>query len=235
MLMSKLQRLRKLAVAKSDAHAAAKSATEYRTREKSLADMVGTLKPTVEALRVYKRRGLTPYEAQDKTAALVKKINESRQQFMADKAWIVNLQGFDYNYLRNSVNGENLRIQAHLKATWSGYLSDHKIRANHQILTLLEKVSAYRNAVRDIKKLDERLSPDKPPMTEAAFQQADEDLRAMKSAWASLKSDELHPDVENFLKALGAKGAPLSAFTPVVMEWLRRENLLDSFTIQVSG
>jgi hypothetical protein len=128
-----------------------------------------------------------------------------------------------------------LRIQAHLKAIWADYLAERKRRANHQILTLLEKVSAYRIAVRDIKKLDERLSPDRPPMTEAAFQQADEDLHALSAAWASLNSDELHPEVESFLKALGAKGAPLSAFTPVVMDWLRRENLLDSFTIQVSG
>lgn len=234
MLMTKIEKLRQLAGDKANAQMAAKAAGEYRGRQKSINDMVAALRPSVEGLRVYRKRGLPAYEPAEKTASLRTKVREARKAFKDDKAWIIDLKGFDYTNVRNSVAGERDRIDAHLKTVWADYLKARKIRTNYQILNLLAKIAAFKDAVAVIKALDARLQADKPPMTDAEFARADEDLKDMETAWKSLRSDEFPQAILDFLAALGPQGAPFSALTPEVLVWLKQEDLLDSFRVHVA-
>lgn len=120
---------------------------------------------------------------------------------------------------------------------WSAYVESMLPMQQSDLLQTLEQLPGFRTHVAQIRQLNneaDRLRGRLP-------QSADEIDRIaaiaaeLKRAWAQLPTEGIPGDVRDFLTAAVAGNAQVAQLTGTVMEWLRKNNLVDSVRISLKA
>lgn len=120
---------------------------------------------------------------------------------------------------------------------WRRYVAENGPSGSDEVLEALGRLPQMRAGVLRIRQCRQRLAllaATVPVEPERAIEQLKELTDELGSAWAMLTADNVPPSVLQFLRACAADGAPITAFTEEVRDWLESRDLLGSFRIRIS-
>ncbi len=104
MLLEKTQRLIELSKQKVELGKYAENRQGFEAREKQLEEAISSLRPLVEAVKVFRDRGLGNLDATDKADKLLNFIEVAESQFKNNPEWIVDNNNFNGKTFEKSVN-----------------------------------------------------------------------------------------------------------------------------------
>jgi hypothetical protein len=120
---------------------------------------------------------------------------------------------------------------------WSEYVDSMLPVQQSELLQTLEQLPGFRTHVAQIRQLNGEAGRLRGRLP----QSADEIDRIatiaaeLKRAWAQLPTEGIPGDVRDFLSAAVAGNAQVAQLTGAVMEWLRKNNLVDSVRISLKA
>jgi hypothetical protein len=121
------------------------------------------------------------------------------------------------------------------RTAWSAYVREQFPPPMVQALRVLRENPRFRTRIEELEtiqaKLELRRNSSRWPRTKADWDEIQGDLTRWKTLTAELPMGE-DPEVDGFLRAAAADGAPLASLTPYVTTWLRDNGMDDSFVIR---
>lgn len=138
------------------------------------------------------------------------------------------------NVLKSNIESLKKTLEQELNKVWKNYLHEYMPSTNNEILVLLSKIETFKHTVQEIQILDRDIKEINYPKNDSDFDKYERKIEQLKLSWNSLSSDEVSPEVLDFLKAAADQGAALSLWTPEVQDWIHRHNISDSLKIRLN-
>lgn len=171
-------------------------------------------------------------------AALKSRINDLQSRYLLDKN--VMLDPFPKEDIRFVLNRALEQLPSKstivLLEAWANWARRQLPPVDDEVLTLLEKITALREAVLAVKRLKQEahlLSSSLPPDKDATVRLTSL-ATAIGETWHNLTGDGVPPAVLAFLrKAISIDGAKLQDMSPEVLDWMSEHSLSNSLRIRV--
>jgi flagellin-specific chaperone FliS len=232
MLLEKTQRLIELSKQKVELGKYAQNRQGFEAREKQLEEAISSLRLLVEAVKVFRDRGLGNVDVRDKADGLLKFIEGAESQFQNNREWIVDNKNFNGKTFQKSIKNLENSVSQELQQNWQQYLAQKMPSTNDELLNVLGNIDSFQAKVKLIRQLKSTINKDNFPKTEREFQHLEDCIKHLKNCWNDLSGDEVPESVLTFLKnAVSNEGAPLHLLTPEVKQWLDRHKISQAFRV----
>jgi hypothetical protein len=235
MLLEKSKQLIELSQKRIELQKYAKNLQGFQSRQEEIAKAVSGTIPLVQALRVFRQRGIADINLTQKTDALLAIITEAEAKFQENPEWIIETRNFGKTSFYSKVEQLQNVLREQLGQAWRSYRTQKMPSTNNEILNLLAQVSAFQLTVQRIRSLDLQIQQlNSFPQSSEDFERVDRLIEQLKQCWDSLNADEVPEAALRFLKVAANQGAPLSLLTPEVKDWLTKHGLIDSLRIRLT-
>jgi hypothetical protein len=233
MLIEKSKQLIELSHNKIELQKYAKNLQGFQSRQEEIAKAVSGTIPLVQALRVFRQRGIANINLIQKADALLATIAEAEAKFQENPEWII--ENFGKTRFGSKVEQLQNALREQLGQAWRSYRTQKMPSTNNEILNLLDQVSDFKQTVQRIRSLDLQIQQlNSFPQSSEDFERFDRLIEQLKQCWDSLNADEVPEVALRFLKVAANQGAPLSLLTPEVKDWLTKHGLIDSLRIRLA-
>jgi hypothetical protein len=235
MLLEKSKQLIELSQKRIELQKYAKNLQGFQSRQEEIAKAVSGTIPLVQALRVFRQRGIADINLTQKTDALLAIITEAEAKFQENPEWIIETRNFGKTSFYSKVEQLQNVLREQLGQAWRSYRTQKMPSTNNEILNLLDQVSDFKQTVQRIRSLDLQIQQlNSFPQSSEDFERFDRLIEQLKQCWDSLNADEVPEVALRFLKVAANQGAPLSLLTPEVKDWLTKHSLIDSLRIRLT-
>jgi hypothetical protein len=233
MLINDCTRLSKLAQDATDLKKYAADLGKFRDRQIKIETLVQELNPLVTALRAFREKGLANFDCNQKADVLLVEVTTALAEFQKDRGWL--LEGFKFNALQTKVTGLKSELETYLRQVWTEHKTQRVPSTNTELLGLLAKIETFKPTVQTIQRILNQLKVVDFPKDTQQFEQIDQAIDDLLTAWNSFKSNEVPEAVLNFLRAAATHGAAIEMLTPEVMTWLNDQGITRFFYVCLSG
>ena len=190
------------------------------------------LSPLVTALRAFREKGLANFDCSQKADVLLLEVTTTLDEFHKNRGWLI--EKFKSTILQNKVSTLKSELEGYLKQAWADYKRQRIPNTNDDLLGLLAKIETFKPTVQTIQRLLNQLKVVDFPKDIQQFEQIDQAIDDLSTAWSSLKSSEVPEAVLNFLRAAATHGATIDLLTPEVKNWLNNQGITRFFYICLS-
>lgn len=232
MLLDDCTRLSKLAQDATDLKKYAADLGKFRDRQSKIEPLVQELSPLVAALRTFRERDLANFDCSQKADALLLEVTTTLAEFQKNRGWLI--EKFKSNILQNKVATLKGELEGYLKQAWADYKRQRIPNTNDELLGLLARIETFKPTVQTIQRILNQLKVVNFPKDAQQFEQIDQAIDDLSTAWNSLKSNEVPEAVLNFLRAAATHGAAIDLLTPEVQSWLSEQGITRFFYIRLS-
>ena len=232
MLIDDCTRLSKLARDTTDLKKYAADLGKFRDRQSKIEPLVQELSPLVTALRAFREKGLANFDCSQKADVLLLEVATTLNEFHKNRGWLI--EKFKSTILQNKVSTLKSELEGYLKQAWADYKRQRIPNTNDDLLGLLAKIETFKPTVQTIQRLLNQLKVVDFPKDIQQFEQIDQAIDDLSTAWSSLKSSEVPEAVLNFLRAAATHGATIDLLTPEVKNWLNNQGITRFFYICLS-
>lgn len=213
-----------------------KNATDlknFRDRQDKIESLVNELRPLVIALRAFRERGLVNFDCSQKVDLLLTEVTTTITEFQKEREWLI--EKFKLNTFQIKVTALKSELEISLKQAWVGYKNHRVPSTNEELLGLLAKIETFKPTVQVIRRILNQLKAIDFPKDTQQFEQIDQAINDLSTAWNNLQSGEVPEAVLNFLRAAATHGATIDLLTPEVKNWLNNQGITRFFYIHLSG
>jgi len=205
---------------------------EFRDRQNKIEPLVRELSPFVTALRAFREKELANFDCNQKADALLTDVTTTLAEFQKDRGWLI--ERFKFNALQTKVTALKSELETYLKYAWTEYKSQRVPNTNSELLGLLAKIETFKSTVQTIQRLLNQLKAIDFPKDAQQFEQIDQAIAHLTTAWNSLKSNEVPETVLIFLRAAATHGATIDLLNLEVQNWLNEHGISRFFYIRLS-
>lgn len=208
----------------------------FTDRQNKLAELVDRVSKAISAKQLFHSEKIGPVPAALGIVQLQDKVNNLQGSFMASPISIL-----EPNSLKQIIQGINTacdEMESNLTESWSTYKIGNLINLNPELLDILSKIPGFSENVKKV--LGKIKELEQHNVSYPTTRQEVEDFRASASAladaWNKLDSQNIPPEVWNFLKnAVAPGGASMNTITAEVLNWLRDHMVEGSFRVKLSS
>jgi hypothetical protein len=215
---------------------AAKEAEIVRTRADQLEQVAALLAHARDALSRFAAAGVMIEFAPAHADDLSEKAKALRV-IAAEAPVALAVPPFNFTHeFTNRLRGIATGADTAIRERWRHFITENSPGGSDEVLDALGKLPQLRAGVTQIRQCRQKIqalsaAPPADPV------QAVAQLRALvaehQAAWATLTTDNLPRTVILFLQACAGDGAPVTALTEEVRDWLEARNLLGSLRIRI--
>ena len=235
MLIDECAQLSKLAQDATDLKKYAADLGKFRDRQNKIEELAGSLRPTVIALKTFRERELIDVDLSQNANALLSEIAITLAEFQKNKGWLI--EQSNLKTVQAKVAALKSEIENYLRKSWSHYKEDKGqqiLKINGELLELFERIEEFQATVQTLKLGLAKLKKVDFPRDTLHFEQIDQEINSLTTAWNSLKSDSVTEPVLVFLRAAATHGAPIELLTSEVVAWLTEQSITRFFHIRLS-
>lgn len=215
---------------------AANEAELFRTRAAQVGEAAALLTQARAALSRFSKAGV----AIDYFPANVEELSEKATKLRAiaaeDPAGLANPPFNVTHEFTNRLRGLAVAADTAIREGWQRFVAENGPGGSDEVLEALGKLSQMRAGVTRIRQCRQKiavLATTVPADPVRAVEQLRELATEHRAAWTELTADSVPPAVILFLRASAGEGAPLTALTGDVRDWLETRELLASFRIRI--
>ncbi|MEG4810140.1 hypothetical protein QUA82_20650 [Microcoleus sp. F8-D3] len=236
MLLQKSTQLIKLSEKKINLQKYAENLQGFQSRQQQIEQAVAETIPLVQSLRAFRQKGITNFHLTQKAEILLIFIANVEEGFKKDPEWIIPPnENFNKKNFTSRIDQLQNSLREQLNQSWWLYRNQNKPSTNNEILNLLDKVSAFKPTVQQIRKLDWEIQQSNSiPQSSEDFERVDRLIEQLKQCWEGLNADEVPEAVLRFLRVAANEGATLGLLTPEVKDWLAKHDLIYSLRIRLT-
>lgn len=235
MLLEKSTQLIELSQNKINLQRYATNLQGFQSRQQQIEQAVAGTIPLVQCLRAFHQRGFANFDLTQKADTLLIFITNVETKFQEEPEWIIDNENFNEKNFISRIKQLQKALEEQLSEAWRRYRSQKMPSTNHEILNLLDKVSAFKPTVQRIRSLDLQIRESNSiPQDSEDFEKVDRLIEQLKQCWDGLNADEVPEAVLRFLRVAANEGATLSLLTPEVKDWLAKNRLIDSLRIRLT-
>lgn len=232
MLVDDCQQLSQLAMHVGSLRKNATDLKNFRDRQDKIESLVDELHPLIIALRAFRERGLVNFDCSQKADVLLTEITTTLTEFQKEREWLI--EKFKFNTFQIKVTALKSELESSLEQAWIGYKNRRISGINEELLELLAKIETFKLTVQTIRRILNQLKTIDFPKDGQQFEQIDQAINDLSTAWNNLKSGEVPEAVLNFLRAAATHGATIDLLTPEVKNWLNNQGITRFFYIHLS-
>jgi hypothetical protein len=206
---------------------------EFESRQNMLRSWVDRFEQLVKTFRLFTLRGISTGEAQG-LGPTIEMLAVAHAAFVEDLESVLQLNPDIANRLSKHWQG----LQHRLNAGWKAYLEEKTPPRNDEVLVVLGRLPAFRDAIDEMRALYrelETLYPPHLPQKEGELDQVGNIVDAIQEIWNGLAAENTSEPVLAFLREAGSQGAPLTLLTDEVRQWLETNALLNSFLVRLTA
>ena len=233
MLIDDCTRLSKVAQNATDLKKYAADLGKFRDRQSKIEPLVQELCPLVTALRAFREKGLANFDCNQRADVLLLEVTTTLDEFHQNRGWLI--EKFKSTILQNKVSTLKSELEGYLKQAWADYKRQRIPNTNDELLGLLARIETFKPTVQTIQRLLNQLKVVDFPKDVQQFEQIDQAIDDLSTAWSSLKSSEVPEAVLNFLRAAAMHGASIDRLTPEVKDWLDEQGIARFFYVHLSN
>lgn len=232
MILDDCQQLVKLARNVTDLKSNVNELNNFQTRQAEIEKIVNDLIPLVKSFQVFKARGICNFALLAEVENFLTLVIEIESQFKVDRKWLIGAKKI--KPLQDKAKILRDEFDQQLRRNWTNYRNSNVPSISNDLLSVLEKIPKFLNAVTTVSTLSSRIRAIDYPKNQVQFERVAEEITQLNSAWSSLNSDEVPLDVLNFLReSATTNGASMNLLTPTVQEWLDSQGIGSSFRIRL--
>jgi len=234
MLLDDCQQLNTSAKNVTDLRSNVNELKNFQDRQKDLETILSDLNPLVEAFRVFKARGLRDFTLLAEAENFLTLVIEVENQFKNDHKWLISPKKI--KPLQEKAKALKDSIEKQLRQQWIAYRKSRVPDVSKDFLSVLERLPKFSKTVATIQSLSSQIEIQilGYPQNQVQFEKVEAAITQLTDSWKNLNSNEVPPDVLNFLKdAATINGASMNLLTPTVQEWLDSQEIGSSFRIRL--
>ncbi len=233
-LKDKCQRLIDLSKIKLDFKKYADQLDGFTARQEEITKALQEIKPLIIAVRAFKQKNIINFDLHQKLDKLLNFVTLAEENFRNNPEWIIDNNNFNGKaFSRDIVSLKNSLHQSLIQA-WTSYLNQHLPSTNKEMLEIFAGLVTLRPTIHRIYMLEKQIQGVEFPKNSEEFNRIDNLIDELRQSLASLSSDQIPEDVQNFLKNAATYGATIDLLTPEVKEWLIQHGLISSLRIRLN-
>ena len=233
MLTDEFTQLSKLAQNATDLKKHAADLGKFRDRQSRIAPLAQELSSLVTALRAFREKGLANFDCSQKADLLLVEVVTTLAEFQKNRGWLI--EQFKSTVLQNRVSALKSELEGYLKQAWTDYKRQRIPNINDELLVLLARIETFKPTVHTIQRLLNQLKIIDFPKDAQQFEQIEQAINDLGTAWNSLNSNEVPEAVLKFLRAAATTdGAAIDLLTSEVQGWLDGHSISQFFRIRLS-
>jgi hypothetical protein len=216
---------------------AANQAELFSTRAKQVGEAAALVAQARAALDRFSKAGIAIKYCPASVAELTDKATELRAIAAENPAGLANPPFNIKHEFTDRLKSLATAAKGSIEEGWRRYVTENGPSGSDEVLEALGRLPQMRAGVMRIRQCRQNvafLAATVPVEPERAIEQLRELTEEHGSAWTMLTADNVPPSVLQFLRACAADGAPITAFTDEVRDWLESRELLGSFRIRIS-
>jgi hypothetical protein len=234
MLLDKAQELVQLCDTKRNKQKFADNLNAFKTKQTQITDAVTTIKPSIEALRAFRKRNmLLSLDAASKVNDILNLIAEAETNFNQDPDSILD---FKAGILKSKIDAIKKSLEQQLKECWQNYLIEKMPSTNNEVLNVMAKFNEFKHTVDEIRSYDIDIKSVNYPKDDIEFTMLEGKIEQLNLCWKAVKSENLSEQVLQFIKdaADPNKGASLELLTDEVKDWINKYNISNLLKIRLT-
>ena len=199
------------------------NARAFRTRAEQLEKLVNRFTPLAESESALRAGGVAVSGMEDRISVATALLQRAQATFANDRTAAADFKRAEFRDMHSTIEAFCDEYESRLKLAWSTHALAKVPTLNEEVLSVFESVPAYADAVRRIRtRLRElRASAALLPRDAADVVSFEAALKAVDEEWQGLGGGQVPAEVRELIRAASSSlGAPISALTPLVLEWL---------------
>lgn len=233
-LKDRCQQLIDLSKRKSDLQKYADQLEGFTSRQAEITKAIQEINPLIIAVRAFKQRGITNFDVNQEVQKLLSSITLAEDNFRNNPEWITDNKNFNGKILIKEIGNLKNRLQQNLTQAWKSYLNQHLPSTNKEMLEIFAGLVTLRPTIERIYTLQRQIQSIEFPKNSEEFDRIDNLIDELRQSLASLSSDQIPENVQDFLKTAATQGATIDLLTPEVKEWLIQHRLINSLRIRLN-
>lgn len=232
MLIDDCQQLSIRAKSVSDLRSNVDELKNFKTRQAEIEKIEKDLNSLVESLQTFKDKGIHGFTLLQEVEEFLLQVIDIEKQFKTEHKSLLEPKKIK----TLEVKSKTLRaaITRQLSQQWITYRNSHVPNIDKKFLSALEMIPNFSKIVVQVEKLSSEIEDFDYPKNHDQFQKLEDMIAQLITAWSSLNSDEVLPEVLRFLKEVATtNGAPMNLLTPTVQQWLDAKEIGSSFRIRL--
>jgi len=232
MLLEKCEQLSNIAKSVTDLRSNVVELKTFQDRQADIEKIVSDLAPFIEALRVFRSKGMQDFIILKEARDFLARIVEVEEQFKDDHKCLISPRRIKPIQEKAKVLRDSIEKQ--LRQQWIAYRKSHVPDVGKDLLSVLAKLPKFSKTVATIQSLSSQIQILDYPQNQGQFERVETAITQLTDLWKNLSSNEVPLDVLNFLKeAATINGASMNLLTPTVQEWLDSQEIGSSFRIRL--
>jgi metal-dependent amidase/aminoacylase/carboxypeptidase family protein len=232
MLLDDCQQLSTLAKSVTDLRSNVDELNNFKTRQAEIEQIVRELKPLAEALQAFKEKGIYGFTLLQEVENFLAQVIEVEKQFKTEHKWLLGAKKI--KPLEDKSKSLRETIEKQLRQQWITYRNSHVPAISNDFLSVLAKIPTFSQTVTAVRSLSSQIQVIDYPKDRDQFDKVEKAISKLTTAWSSVNSDEVPPEVLKFLKeAATINGAPMHLLNPTVQKWLDDKGIGSSFRIRL--